>query len=280
MLIEDMPMDLYRKAEGVSASDLKNFQRSPAYAKIGGSHSTTPALEFGTAVHTAVLEPDQLYTRYAVDPCDKDGGYRKGWRNTTEYKELRAERIAQPGVVGLLTLDEFAGLESIARNVARNEIGSKLHDLPGSRESSLFVHDYEFDTMRKCRPDWLIPSARMIVDVKTAQDWRAPAFSRACLRYGYHMSAAYYLDTFELYEQMDIEHYVFLVVASDAPYEVATYTLDRDSIEQGRMEYRMALRDWVRCGKSGEWPGGSSKIEEIRIPDFAINYHMEEDQWQ
>mgnify|MGYP003509777999 FL=1 len=272
MLMHDMPMDAYRKWDGVSASDLKNIGRSPAYAKLRPSISTE-SLEFGTAVHTAVLEPEQLVKRYRLDPMSPKGGYPAGWRNTNDYKTQRGQLLAETGVLGLMTAAEFDGLSQIAENVARNEIGAKLHDLGGTRESSLFVNDG--DVRRKCRPDWLIPAARMIVDVKTAQDWRAQAFSRACLRYSYHLSAAYYIDTFELYETVEVEHYVFLVVASDAPYEVASYTLDRDSIEKGRKEYRIALREWARCSKSDEWPGGSAKIEEIRIPEFSINYHMD-----
>lgn len=273
MLIHGMTMDDYRRAEGVSASDLKNMQRSPAYALLRPSVSTE-SQEWGTAVHTAVLEPEQLVKRYRLDPMSPKGGYPAGWRNSNDYKTQRGQLLAEPGVLGLLTAAEFDGLSQIAENVAQNEIGAKLHDLEGTRESSLFVDDPD-GVRRKCRPDWLIPSARMIVDVKTAQDWRAPAFARACLRYGYHLSAAFYIDTFGIDASIDIEHYVFLVVASDAPYEVASYTLDRDSIEQGRKEYRIALREWERCSKSELWPGGASKIEEIRIPDFAINYHMD-----
>lgn len=270
-------MSDYRKAEGVSASDLRNMQRSAAYARLRPFKST-PAQEWGTAVHTAVLEPHTLDDRYRVDPEKPGvGGYPSGWRNTTEYKTAKAALLAEPGVEGLIAGTEWGDLLKIAQNVRENEIGAMLHDLEGTRESSLFAIDEEFGCTRKCRPDWLIPSARMIVDVKTAQDWRPRGFARAAYNYGYHMIAAYYIDTFGLYEAVEVEHYVFLVVASDAPYEVASYTLDRDSIEQGRKEYRIALREWARCSKSDEWPGGSAKIEEIRIPDFAIDYYKEDE---
>jgi len=274
MLIHEMPMDVYRNAEGVSASDLKNMQRSPAYARLRPSVKSD-ALEWGTAVHTAVLEPETLTNRYRSDPMSPKGGYPAGWRNSNDYKTQRGQLLAEPGVLGLMTAVEFDALERIAENVATNEIGAKLHDLAGTRESSLFVTDSEFNTRRKCRPDWLIPSARMIVDVKTAQDWRPQAFARACYRYGYHMTAAYYIDTFALDWTVEVEHYVFLVVASDAPHEVAAYTLDRDSVEQGRSDYRKALAEWTRCKASDAWPCGLAKIEEIRIPEFGINYHNE-----
>lgn len=276
MLIHEMPMDAYRRWDAVSASDLKNMQRSAAYARLCPSKESA-ALDWGSAVHTAVLEPETLTRRYRIDPQSPKGGYPAGWRNTNDYKTQRAALIAEPGVLGLLTSEEFDGLSTIAENVATNEIGAKLHDLPGTRESSLFVADPEFGVQRKVRPDWLIPKAQMIVDVKTARDWRAGAFARSCLQYGYHMSAAYYIDTFALYGTIEVEHFVFLVVAADAPYEVAAYTLDRDSIAQGRADYRKALAKWCACKSSDQWPGGSTKIEEIRIPEFGINYWQEEE---
>lgn len=276
MLIHEMPMSDYRRFDAVSASDLKNMQRSAAYARLRPSKESA-ALDWGSAVHTAVLEPVTLTTRYRIDPTSPKGGYPAGWRNSNDYKAQRAALLSEPGVYGLLTSDEFDGLSTIAENVATNEIGAKLHDLPGTRESSLFVADLEFDVQRKVRPDWLIPKAQMIVDVKTARDWRPGAFARSCLQYGYHISAAYYMDTFGLYETVEVEHFVFLVVAADAPYEVAAYTLDRDSIAQGRADYRKALAQWAACQNAGEWPGGLAKIEEIRIPEFGINYYQQEE---
>lgn len=281
MLNYDMPMADYRRLEGVSASDLKNMQRSPAYARLRPDRPTE-AKAWGSAVHCAILEPDQLENRYGHDPESPKGGYPAGWRNTKEYREAKAALLATPGIEGVLTGEEWGDLRTIARNVADNQIGAMLHDLPGSREVSLVATDNEFGCKRKCRPDWLIPSAHMIVDVKTAQDWRPRAFARAAHGYGYHMIAAYYLDTFALAEDAPpIDHYVFLVVASDAPYEVASYTLDSDSLAQGRHDYRRALAQWTACKASGNWPGGADKIQEIRLPEYGINYFKDEetDQW-
>lgn len=276
MLIEEMPMNAYREWDAVSASDLKSFRRSPAYAHMR-PELASEALDWGTAVHTAVLEPHMLSRRYAVDPESPKGGYPAGWRNTSEYKARKNELLSAPGVVGLLTREQSEGLQRIVENVSRNDVGKLLHELPGTRESSLFVQDPELALNRKVRPDWLIPKARMIVDVKTARDWRDGPFARACSQYGYHISDAYYRDTFAIYGDLEIEHYVYLVIASDAPYEVASYTLDHDSIEQGRAEYRKALEGWARCRETGVWPGGTDKIREIRLPEFAINYYQEDE---
>lgn len=277
-IVEGMPMADYRAAEAVSASDLKNMQRSPAYAHMK-THTSTPAQEWGTAVHTAILEPDELERRYRLEPEQPADNGAKVWRATKAYKEGVAALLEQPGVEGVLSADQWESLRWIQRRVAESTIGAKLHDLPGIREASIFGYDEDHSLWRKIRPDWYIAAANMVVDVKTAADWRARGFARACHNYGYHMSAAYYMDTAEL-AGLVVDHYVFLVVASEAPHEVATYTLDADSIEQGRHDYRRALAEWRECEETGRWPGGSSAIEELRIPEYAIKYHLEEDQWR
>ena len=112
----------------------------------------------------------------------------------------------------------------------------------------------------------------MIVDIKTCRDHRPGPFARACKQYGYHLSAAYYLDTAN--QVLDVEHYVFLAVNAEAPFEIAAYTLDRDSIEQGRKEYREALARYADCKRRDDWPGGSGRIEEIRLPEYAIDFNL------
>ncbi len=275
-ILVGIEMPDYRSIDAVSASDLKNMQRSPAYAHMRASTSS-PAMEWGTAVHTAILEPDTLDARYAHDPEKPGvGGYPAGWRNTKAYKEAKADLISGDGIEGVLTAQQLVDLESIRRKVERNKIGSKLHELGGMREASGVWYDEEFGLWRKVRPDWLIEAAGMVVDVKTARDHRPEPFRRACKQYGYHISSAYYLDTLtELSESTTYEHYVFLVVASDAPYEVKSYTLDEDSMEQGRHEYRKLLAEWRDCVELQRWPGGSDEIEELRLPEYSITYQEE-----
>jgi exodeoxyribonuclease VIII len=234
-------------------------------------------MEWGTAVHTAVLEPQHLDARYPEDPqSPKVGGYPAGWRNTKDYKQKRAALLDRPGVEGLLTAEERQSLHTIDRRVRESEIGESLHELKGIREASVWGFDSDHDLWRKCRPDWYIPAANLVVDVKTAQDHRPRGFSRACLTYGYHMAAAYYIDTMAL-AGLDVEHYVFLVVNADAPHEVASYTLDEDSIEQGRADYIRELETWSMCVAFDNWPACTPEIRELRIPEYAITYTQEID---
>lgn len=274
-LVEGLSMAAYRAVNGVSASDLKNLQRSPAYAHMR-YHVTTPAMEWGTAIHTAILEPETLDARYRLDPESPKGGYPAGWRRSNAYNAAKDEALSEPGVEGVLTSAQFQDLGQIQKRVLETEIGSVLTELEGMREASGFLYDEDFGFWRKVRPDYLIPAANMVIDVKSSKDHRPGPFARACNTYGYMLSDAYYRDTLTAALDFDVDHYVYLVVNSDAPFEIAAYTLDEDSVEQGRHDYKRGLAEWRECEETGRWPGGSHNLQEIRLPEYAITYHTQE----
>ena len=270
-ILYDLPMEDYLLRPEVSASDLKAMQRSPAYAADREARAKkTRSTIFGSAIHTAVLEPHDL-GRYVIDPESPKGGYPAGWRNTNAYKAEVAE-ILDAGKTPL-PREEYEALPLIANRVREHEIGKQLHDLEGFREVSVFTLDDETRVACRCRPDWIVPGARMIVDVKSTRNHLGRAFARDAFAFGYHLSAAYYLD--KVSEEIDVEHYVFLAVNNTRPFEIAAYTLDQDSIEQGRKEYRALLRRWADCLETDVWPSGSTTIEELRIPEYAIDYYEE-----
>lgn len=274
-IVHGLSMEEYRAHSAVAVSDLKNIERSPAYAQLCREEPQpqTPAMAFGTAVHTAVLEPDHFGARYAIDPTHPEkGGYPRGWRNTKEYRQ-QVEFLAERGVE-LLTQEQMDQCRQIARNVREHRIGRLIEESQSGAEVSVFAADSDYGLVRKIRPDRLCERARTVVDLKTADDVSPGAFARACHRYGYHRGAAFYLDTLDLCA-MTYEHYVFLVVANTPPFEVRAYTLDQDSIDQGRSEYRRLLREWSECEASGEWGRGPEEIMELRLPEYAITYHEE-----
>lgn len=270
-LVHGMSQEDYRAADAASASTLKDMGRSPAYARhrLDNPTPSTPAMEFGTACHVAILEPEELSERYDMDPGHPDGGYPKGWRNTKVYKEAKS-KILESGKL-ILSDDEFAQIFHMASNVQEHRIGDAISRAKRGTEISGFAFDDEFGLWRKIRPDLLAEEARMIVDLKTSSEITPGGFARACARYGYHTSAAYYIDTMEMIQPGAYLHYVFLVVSNTAPYEVATYSLDWESIEQGRTEYRRHLEAYAHCRLTKSWPGPNDEIEEIRLPGYALS---------
>ena len=275
-IVHNMSMRDYRAAEAIAASDLSAMRRSPAYALLrqGIESVPTPAMKWGTAVHTAVLEPEHFDARYAEDPqCPERGGYPSGWRNTKAYKSAKGEIMGSGK--DILTPGQMHDCKVIAENVRCHRIGRLIESVKTGAECSVFAKDEQHNLYRKIRPDLLCEAAHTVVDLKTSADVVPEAFRRSVLKFGYHRSAAYYLDTLAI-AGLSYDHYVFLVVASDAPFEVRAYTLDEDSIEQGRHEYRELLEQYAQCSALDSWPLGPEEIEELRIPEYAINYHEQE----
>lgn len=66
---EQLNNETYHALEAVSKSDLDKINRSPAHYKYAKENPTppTPAMERGTAVHMAVLEPDEFRRHYAPE---------------------------------------------------------------------------------------------------------------------------------------------------------------------------------------------------------------------
>ncbi len=268
----NVSMDDYRAWPEVANSDLKNLKRSPAYA-LWRRHNekSTTATAFGTAVHTAVLEPHLLDEQYTLEPQQPKDNEAKLWRGTKLYKAARDEILE--GGKDILSQDDFDSCRWIRDNVAKDPIGEMIAATQDGTEWSVRCNG------RKIRPDVLCPGARTVVDLKTsafASPWK---FAKQCHDFMYHMGAAYYLDVLEEVHghtlDDDYENYVFLVVPSDPPHEVYSYTLDDDSMAQGRYEFNRLHEQWLECATSNEWPAGPGVIQEIRIPQYGINFHLE-----
>jgi PDDEXK-like uncharacterized protein DUF3799 len=66
----DVPFDHYFAWNNVSKHQLDSLARSPAHyrAALEQPRKRTAAMVFGTAVHAAVLEPEEFARCYATDP--------------------------------------------------------------------------------------------------------------------------------------------------------------------------------------------------------------------
>ncbi|HDR9290581.1 TPA: PD-(D/E)XK nuclease-like domain-containing protein, partial [Burkholderia multivorans] len=46
--------------------------------------------------------------------------------------------------------------------------------------------------------------------------------------------------------------------------------LDEESLESGRTKYRKNLRTYAECMRTNTWPGYSTGIDIIRLPQWAL----------
>ena len=133
----------------------------------------------------------------------------------------------------------------------------------GVAESSHFATD-EHGVLRKCRPDYLIESQGILIDIKTTKDASAYGFSKAIHEYRYHRQAAWYIDALRLAGKR-AERFVFVVVEKSSPYMVRVYELDHEAIERGRDDYRRLLEEYGTFMQTHR----CNVIQPIGLPQWA-----------
>lgn len=202
---------------------------------------TTDALEFGTLVHTAVLEPDNLAGYVALDAekigVKSDGTPAQNPTMTAAWKRAVAE-VEQDGksVVAQQDLDRALAMrDAIAAHDAAARL---LFSEDGTSEESAFAID-EAGVRHKARFDRRIPG--LIVDLKTTSAKPgADALARAVIDYGYDTSAAHYLAVADLLG-LDVQGFAFVFCTKTEPYRVTVCELDGAFLARGEALRRRAI---------------------------------------
>lgn len=229
----------------VSSTALKEILRSPSHyrAYMDEGRLETAAMAKGTAIHTRVLEPQEFSSRYAVGPA--------GDRRSADWKRFANANVGRR----LLTKDEGTQLDAIAASIATHAAANALLQT-GYKEVTLIWQDEETGLWLKARPDILCLDidTGICVDLKSTEDATPQGFVRSCIKYGYDLSAAQYLDGLRSVLDRDFD-YLFLAAEKSAPYARALYGAPEDMLDRGRRRYKQALAQLKHCLTTGDWPG-------------------------
>lgn len=264
---DNLPASDYHDSFGVGSSNLRDILRSPARYKWKSEHreDPTPAMILGSAVHTAVLEPETWPNLYARKPVGTD-------RRTKEGKAAyEAFENANQGKT-ILPPDDYDLAVAMKDRSLRHKVFQQMLSR-GKAEVSWFA---PLDmSMRRARTDLYLEKEGLIVDVKTTQDASPEAFQRTIINSGYHIQAAYYMDTVH---DAGGKSYAFCFVAieKEPPFDMAIYSLSLDLIEAGRTFYKQALRVYEECLAKDEWPSYPEAITEITAPEWYLTKTQKE----
>lgn len=266
-LYTDVSYDDYENWDAVRASTLKHFDRSALHARHEMIHAPkeTPALKFGHAFHTAILEPEKFATQYIVSP-KVDG-------RTSRGKQLNAEFEAKRAALGALGITDYESsqMDAMRSAVMAHPLAKLLIEGAGKNEVSGLWVDPETGELCKLRADRLalMYGYSVVIDLKSADDASRPTFSKAIANYRYAEQAAFYLDGLNVLGPCE-RRFVFIVVEKEEPYGVAVYELAPEGIEAGRRRVRRHLEMYAKAKKSNVWPGYSDGLEPISLPMWAL----------
>lgn len=228
----------------VSVSGLKQILRSPAHfrAYLDGERKETPAMFFGTALHTRLLEPDVFDAEYVTAPASD--------KRTSEYKEFQLANANKR----ILTAEQMAILDGIARSVQGHVSLSTLLRA-GLKEHTIIWQDEETGIWLKIRPDCLCAGLDVgtCLDLKSTEDASASEFVRSCVNYDYDLQSAVYLDGLQKAFCRDFD-FCFGAIEKSEPFGVALYGAPEEMLLRGQRRFRQALRALKHCRETDEWP--------------------------
>lgn len=259
VFISGMPDSVYHShSEGVSSSGLKLVERSPAHFRYRAESPPSRAMQLGSAIHCALLEPERFTTDYVLLKDVKD-------RRASEYKAATKVHGTERVLVST-EADQVAGMQEA---VLSNPSMAKRLNAEGWRELSLFVRDPETGVLIRVRYD-LLTADGIAVDLKSCQDARPEEFSRSIFNYAYDLQCALYRDAFE-WATGETPVFEFAVVEKDMPHGHKLYEPDHTMIQEGRRRYREALNLFAQCEQSGNWPGlPCDGPEIISLPSWRV----------
>ena len=254
----------------VGHSALVEMLRSPQhfYHRLHSPHVATPAMEFGTALHTMVLEPTTFSARYVVAPKfdrrTKDG---KAEAAAWDAANMGKRSISQDDVDALTCMQQCIAVHTEAASMLRS----------GVTEKSFFWTDKDTGIQCRIRPDSLVldeyGEVIAAIDLKSTQDASKRKFARTMVDRGYDLQAAFYVDAISLAVGYQVPFY-FLAVETNAPHGVALYKTGDRTLEVGRSKYRAALQMLQWCRENDRWPSYQpfGESEEIDVPFYERSF--------
>ena len=239
----------YRKAKGVSSTDLKKMSKSPAhfrYWKENGDEIDSPSLLFGRSVHKYMLEKDDFFKEFAVAPVVD--------RRTKAGKEEWSRFVEENAGKDIISAEDFKVIEYMHKALYETQHVKQL--LSGVKERSFFVKDESTGIIKKCRPDCLtdLEFASVIIDYKSCNDASDEEFMKQAIKLEYDLQLAYYKDIVDEVTNEDCL-VVFIAQEKTPPYAVNVLEANEYFIKSGRDLYRTRIDLYAECEKSGKWPG-------------------------
>jgi hypothetical protein len=236
------------KRDYLSYSALKAFAKSPNHylQYVNREFVETPAMVLGSALHCAVLEPDEYVNRYVIAP--------KFDRRTKAGKEqAEAWELASDGKTHI-TAEQDQAVQAMKHAIRSHDVAFRLlnktcPELPVEGE----IEGMQFKGVIDALGDiW-------VVDIKTTTDASPEGFRKQASNLDYHLQAA-------IYTQLTGRAFRWIAVESAPPYNVAVYEPTVDSMDAAHAYLRNLIADFIAW--DGQPVGYGENIYELDLPPW------------
>ena len=240
----------------VSKSLLWDFNESPYKWRHSTGKEVTKAMDLGTLIHSAILEPETALTDIAsVSPFpDFRTKAAQEWRD--DQREM-GRMIVTDADIRAASGCEQVFAEDYAQ---RFGVGYK---------SEVAVFAEIGATQIKGMIDLVPDSLDLLVDLKTtARIGSLREITNTIISRGYHWQSALYVDLWNAASGEKRNRFVICFIEVTEPYETAWVEVSQELIEAGRAGYMNALAKWQSCVAIDVWPRQHEGITLIEKPAY------------
>lgn len=251
----------------------------------------TPDMILGSAIHSAVLEPDLFPLEFITPPKDAP-------RRPTRV-QLEAKK---PSGDTLLAIDWWKKFdkENADKTIISVEdhkrclaIRDRIHTHPevaylfqgGQAEQSFYAIDDEEiidpetgevldgGELIKCRFDYLHDSGDLAVDLKSTGDASQDGFGKSVANFRYMLQPPWYFDVLRKHYGECPRAWAFVAVEKDPPYAIGVYWAEPDQIERGRIAARRDFARIIKYRRANQWPDyaalAGNTCPPVKLPKWA-----------
>jgi len=218
----------YHSSAGVSSTTVKKALNS--YGNFVSPREAKDCFNFGSAFHCFVLEPALFSSLYVVAPVIP------GHKNSNAYKAQYEAFVQQAHGKEIIGAEDYQTIVNMANILYGHPDFSTAGFQP---EIMAVTRCKETGLLIKCKADQF---SGFINDLKTTSASVIPhEFMNEVIKYGYHVSMAFYqdivADIIGVAPTMKIT-----AVEKRAPHDCAVFTLGDSLLEEGRKLYKAGLR--------------------------------------
>jgi hypothetical protein len=247
----------YQQIQAINFSTLKYMAVSPLKYKYMLEHPKppTPDMLLGSAIHIAILEPEQLLLRCVLWEGDRRGNK---WK---EFKAAHAGKI-------ILTQSEYETCLDIKEAVLNHpEAGTLIKG--GKSEVTVTWEDDQTGLSCKGRIDHVTPEGHL-VDLKTTKtDIDQRRFGASATHMFIHAQMAMYTDGLTVTNKAPEKQHI-IAVEQLPPHDVAVFPMWDVPIDVGRKKYQSWLANLQECLMLDKWPGRYPEEVPFDMPSYAM----------
>ncbi len=254
--IYDMSDREYRAIPNMlNASSIPHLLQSPAHylSNLTRPRESTKEMNFGSAVHLKILEPEKFNEQFVVKNIDLRTI--KGKKDRDEIELVHKKKA--------ISEEDFERIKYMEANIRRHEIASQMLTGGHSEQVIIFKLQASNGTEVACKAKVDYVGNNILVDLKTTKNAEPNSFNDSIGKYSYEIQGAFYSHAIEMLGQIRPQFY-FVAVESEPPFAVSVIRLSESDYSKGHIKIYRAVNIFEECLRLNTWPSYEAKIYESK----------------